>query len=85
MIALAAERFTKNLWSERASGDRPRLVTVTDEAEQARYVADRVLENRERGSCAQGAGGAVSHLATTRPRSRSSWRGAAFRSSSSAA
>jgi DNA helicase II / ATP-dependent DNA helicase PcrA len=50
VIALAAERFTKDLWSGRTSSDRPRLVTVTDEAEQARYVAVRVLENRERGS-----------------------------------
>jgi DNA helicase-2/ATP-dependent DNA helicase PcrA len=50
VISLAAERFTKDLWSGRASSDRPRLVTVTDEAEQARYVAHRVLENRERGS-----------------------------------
>jgi DNA helicase II / ATP-dependent DNA helicase PcrA len=50
VISLAAERFTKDLWSGRTSSDRPRLVTVTDEAEQARYVAFRVLENRERGS-----------------------------------
>ena len=50
VISLAAERFTKELWSGRASSDRPRLVTVIDEAEQARYVAHRVLENRERGS-----------------------------------
>jgi DNA helicase-2/ATP-dependent DNA helicase PcrA len=50
VISLAAERFTKDLWSGRTSSDRPRLVTVTDEAEQARYVAHRVLENRERGS-----------------------------------
>jgi DNA helicase II / ATP-dependent DNA helicase PcrA len=50
VISLAAERFTKDLWSGRSSSDRPRLVTVTDEAEQARYVAHRVLENRERGS-----------------------------------
>jgi DNA helicase II / ATP-dependent DNA helicase PcrA len=49
VISLAAERFTKNLWSERRSGDRPRLVTVADEIEQARYVAARVLENREGG------------------------------------
>jgi DNA helicase II / ATP-dependent DNA helicase PcrA len=50
VISLAAERFAKDLWSGRTSSDRPRLVTVTDEAEQARYVAQRVLENRERGS-----------------------------------
>ncbi len=49
VIGLAAERFTKNLWSDRASGDRPRLVTVAEEIDQARYVAVRVLENRESG------------------------------------
>ncbi len=49
VISLAAERFTKNLWSGRRSGDRPRLVTVADETDQARYVAARVLENREGG------------------------------------
>ncbi len=49
VIALAAERFTKNLWTDRASAARPRLVTVRDEADQARYVAEQVLENREGG------------------------------------
>ena len=50
VMDLAAERFTKNLWSDRKSSERPRLVTVPDEAEQARYVADRVLEHREAGT-----------------------------------
>jgi DNA helicase II / ATP-dependent DNA helicase PcrA len=45
----AEERFTKNLWSERASAERPRLVSVRDETDQARYVADAILESRERG------------------------------------
>lgn len=49
VIDLARERFTKNLWSDRESGERPRLVTVRDEADQARFVADEVLENRETG------------------------------------
>ena len=49
MIALAAERFTKNLWSAREASARPLLVAVRDEAEQARYVVARVLENREAG------------------------------------
>lgn len=47
VIGLAPERFTKDLWSERRSDERPRLVTVSDEMEQARYVADQVLERRE--------------------------------------
>jgi DNA helicase-2/ATP-dependent DNA helicase PcrA len=41
VIELADERFTKNLWSERISSERPILVSVRDEAEQARYVAER--------------------------------------------
>src|SRR5262249_51919441 len=49
VIGLAAERFTKNLWSERKAGERPLLVTVRDEADQARYVVERVLANREVG------------------------------------
>lgn len=49
VIDLAPERYAKELWSERASEQRPRLVSVRDEIEQARYVADRVLEDREAG------------------------------------
>src|SRR4029453_11887540 len=43
------ERFTKKLWSERCSAQRPQLVSVRDEADQARYVVEKVLENREAG------------------------------------
>ena len=50
MIALATERYAKDLWSERASGALPSLVTVAEEADQARYVATRVLANREAGA-----------------------------------
>src|SRR5882724_11979646 len=50
VIDLAAERFTKNLWTDRQSGELPRLVSVRDEVEQARYVVERVLENREGGT-----------------------------------
>ena len=50
VIELASERFTKNLWTERQSAERPLLVTVRDEGDQARYIADRVLENREAGT-----------------------------------
>ena len=49
VIGLAAERFTKNLRTDRAGGSRPTLVCVADEVEQARYVAERVLEHRENG------------------------------------
>jgi DNA helicase-2/ATP-dependent DNA helicase PcrA len=49
VIGLARERFTKNLWTERKSSQRPQLVTVRDEPDQARYVVEQVLANREQG------------------------------------
>ena len=49
VIELAAERFTKNLWSDRVSAERPALVSVRDEADQARYVVEQVLAQREAG------------------------------------
>ena len=49
VIDLARERFTKNLWTERASSAKPRLVAVRDESDQARFVAERVLDRREQG------------------------------------
>src|SRR5712664_1020749 len=49
VIDLAKERFTKNLWTERTSSARPRLVAVRDEADQAHYIVDRILETREEG------------------------------------
>jgi DNA helicase II / ATP-dependent DNA helicase PcrA len=49
VIDLADERFTKNLRSDRVSAERPRLVSVADEAGQARYVADTILQHRENG------------------------------------
>ncbi|SED43241.1 ATP-dependent DNA helicase, Rep family [Rhizobiales bacterium GAS191] len=50
VIGLAAERFTKNLRTERQSAERPLLVSVRDEADQARYIVAQVLENRESGT-----------------------------------
>jgi DNA helicase II / ATP-dependent DNA helicase PcrA len=47
VIELAAERFTKNLWTDRSSPELPYLVSVRDEADQARYVVERVLAQRE--------------------------------------
>src|SRR6266487_3442901 len=49
VIGLARERFTKNLWTDRTSTQKPQLVTVHDEADQVHYVIERVLENREAG------------------------------------
>jgi DNA helicase II / ATP-dependent DNA helicase PcrA len=50
VIELSSERFTKNLWTERRSTELPQLVSVRDEAGQAAYIAERVLENREGGT-----------------------------------
>lgn len=49
VIDLARERFTKNLWTDRQSLERPKLVTVKDETEQANYIVHQVLANRETG------------------------------------
>ena len=49
VIALSPERHAKTLWTDRVSSQRPRLVTVVDELDQARSVADQVLAQREQG------------------------------------
>ncbi len=49
VIAHAAERYTKNLYTQRAGGTRPLLAMVADEAAQVEFVVHRVLANRERG------------------------------------
>ncbi len=49
VIGLAAERFTKNLWSQRQSAEKPQLVNVADDPAQVGYIVDRILENREAG------------------------------------
>ena len=49
VIALAAERHVKQLWSERRASERPALVWVDDEAAEAAWVAERVLALRESG------------------------------------
>ena len=50
MIGLSPERWAKDLWTDRGAGAIPQLVTTGEEADQARYVATRVLENREAGA-----------------------------------
>ena len=50
VIDQAEERFTKNLWTDRAVGEKPELVTVLDENAQAQFIVERVLENRETGT-----------------------------------
>ncbi|VTU38571.1 ATP-dependent DNA helicase UvrD1 [Variovorax sp. PBL-H6] len=49
VIAAAAERHAKTLWTDKPSMGRPQLVLVPDEAQQARFVAERVLAHREGG------------------------------------
>ncbi len=50
VIAEAPERYAKALWTDRASAQKPELVNVSDEAGQARWVADQVLARREEGT-----------------------------------
>ena len=50
VISEASERFTKNLWSERKSSQKPKLVSVRDEADQANYVCQAILAEREAGT-----------------------------------
>jgi len=49
VIALADERYTKELWSSRAGGVPPQLITCEDEHEQASFVVSRILEHQRAG------------------------------------
>jgi len=49
VIAAALERHAKTLWTDRVSNALPQLVLIPDEAEQARWVCNRILEHREAG------------------------------------
>jgi DNA helicase-2/ATP-dependent DNA helicase PcrA len=49
-IALSPERLPKSLWTEKSGGGPPLIVSVGEETDQARYVAARVLANREAGA-----------------------------------
>ena len=49
VIAAARERHAKTLWTDKVSTVKPQLVLIPDEAEQARWVVNRVLEQREAG------------------------------------
>ncbi len=49
VIAAASERHAKTLWTERPGAQLPQLVTVPDEASEARWVVDRILQHREAG------------------------------------
>jgi DNA helicase-2/ATP-dependent DNA helicase PcrA len=49
VIAAAAERHEKSLWTAREGGERPAVVSCRDEDEQTDFVIRRVLELRESG------------------------------------
>jgi DNA helicase-2/ATP-dependent DNA helicase PcrA len=49
VIAGAVERHAKNLWSRRADGAKPQLVSCEDEDEQTEFVIRQVLDHREAG------------------------------------
>jgi DNA helicase-2/ATP-dependent DNA helicase PcrA len=49
LIAAALERHAKTLWTDKVSTALPQLVLIPDEAEQARWVCNRILEHREAG------------------------------------
>jgi len=49
VMSFAKERFTKDLWSDRESKQKPFLTTVVDETAQARHVAEQILQAREAG------------------------------------
>lgn len=49
IIARAAERYEKNLFSRKSEGDAPLLVRAESEHTQSRFVCQRVLELREEG------------------------------------
>ena len=50
VIALAKERYSKDLWSERTSAQKPQIISVRDEVDQATYVTDQILARREVGT-----------------------------------
>ena len=49
VIAGASEQIAKTIYSTKHSAEGPFLATVEDEAAQAQYVADSVLDHREAG------------------------------------
>jgi DNA helicase-2/ATP-dependent DNA helicase PcrA len=49
VIGLAEEGYQKQLYSDRPAAQKPLLVTISDDAAQARYIAERVLAAREDG------------------------------------
>ena len=53
VIGYARERYTKDLFSTRTSSQKPQVVSVEDDADQAEYVVEQVLAAREAGTALQ--------------------------------
>src|SRR6516162_2302041 len=49
VIALAAEGHPKHLFSTKLLGEKPQLISASDEMAQVEYVVDQILEHREAG------------------------------------
>ena len=49
VIALCPRRYNKDLFSTRASRQKPRVVTLMDEDQQCDYLIQRILEHHEAG------------------------------------
>lgn len=49
VIGLASERFTKNLWTERVPASKPRLISISDDADQTGFIVEQILARREEG------------------------------------
>lgn len=49
VIAQSSERYSKDLWTARTGGDRPRLITCLDENGQDETVIKYILEHYEQG------------------------------------
>jgi DNA helicase-2/ATP-dependent DNA helicase PcrA len=49
VLGLAAERYSKRLFSAKLSGEKPQFISAADEPAQVQYVAERILEHREAG------------------------------------
>src|SRR5579883_67719 len=49
VISLASRRYEKELYTRNASGEIPQIVCAENEAQQSRYVVEKILEYRELG------------------------------------
>jgi len=49
LLSEGSEGYKVELFSEKRHGNKPKLVTVEDDAKQAEYIIDNILASRERG------------------------------------